>query len=264
MKDLIRVSMTKLTRFRTFWKFLILIVVSTFLITWAVSSLYVEGINHPSASQAIDPLFLFPDIWFVMAWVAKFSHIFMTFLLISFVVADFDSNMIKQHIINGWSRERVLVYFSTINGFLSLLPVIMTCFLVMMFHKDTGWSQFFDIKSVSLLAKFFLQSFTKLQFTLLLILFLKRSGPVIIVYVSWPLLIEPIVGKILDSKVYAGAATYLPFYSIDGLFGLPISIQNLSLNFSAGVSDTFTLMMSFIYLGFFTGISWYKLKTTDL
>ncbi|NRA44839.1 MAG: hypothetical protein HRU09_07785 [Oligoflexales bacterium] len=260
MKDLFLVPFSKLVYYRTFWVFLVLILGVTFAFAGIISSLPelpVSGVKLP-----ISGFFSYPQVWVNVSWFMKFGTYFLGFLVILLVTNDDESKLLKQHIIDGWDRERALASYLLVCGTFAFMSLFVSIFIALVFGVK-GDEPYFNANSLQCFLYFFMQSFIVFEFALVLSLLLRKAVWSILVFIVWQIILEPIIGWILDLNGWELVSKYLPFHVVGTLIPDPYVPKITDLLKGATDVPIDMVAVAGVYICFFAGAAWLKLKFTD-
>ncbi|MFK7826906.1 MAG: hypothetical protein AB8G05_22375 [Oligoflexales bacterium] len=260
MKDLFLVPFSKLVGYRTFWIFLIIILGVTFAIAGIASKfteLTVSGNELP-----IVGLFTFPQVWGNASWFMKFGNYFLGFLVILLATSDDENKLLKQHIIDGWDREQVLASYLLVCGSFAFISLSVSIFISLAFGLK-GEGPYFTAEAMQGLLYFLIQCFIVFEFALVLSLLLRKAVPAILTFIGWQLILEPLLGWILDENVFDGISEYLPFRVVGKLLADPFIPSLSNVLGDAAVVPINIVLIAGSYMAIFAGIAWLKLRFTD-
>lgn len=208
------------------------------------------------------PLYHFPDVWQNLIYVSGFFKLILAFMVVISVTNEFTYRTIRQNIIDGMSRAEFLISKVLTNVLLSAL----SCLMVFVIALVTGliYSQEFDLgtmfSGVGFLGAYFLEVFAFLSYTLMLGLFIQRSGLTIVV-LCLSAMIEAIIKANIDDAL-PWAIQFLPMESISNLVTMPFpkywfqEVQDF-------VSLT-SVAIALVWVVIFNALSYLKLKKSDI
>ena len=260
MKDLFLVPFSKLAYYRTFWVFLILILGVTFAIAGIVSS--ITELSLSGADLPIAGLFTFPQVWGNASWFMKFGNYFLGFLVILLVTSDDENKLLKQHIIDGWDRERALFSYLLVCGVFALISLFVSILIAVVFGIK-GDGPYFNSSSFQGLFYFFFQCFIVFEFALVLSLLLRKAVPAILTFIGWQIILEPLLGWLLDRNIWDGISEYLPFKVVGTLLPDPFVPSLSKLLGEAGQVPVNMVVIAGAYMSLFAVVAWVKLRFTD-
>ncbi len=116
MRPIYRITGRKLFKSRTFWIMLLLYAFSMSTLIFGIEA-FIKNITVNASNNSTIPIpevsvYLFPNIWQSLCYIAGFLKLFLALILIIFVSAEYSYKTIRQHIMNGLSREAYF-FFST-------------------------------------------------------------------------------------------------------------------------------------------------------
>ena len=257
--SLISVPLRKLKGYRLFWisyMLIILVELSVMTVLTNVGDLSVGKSN-------LDMMhFSFPDIWLNVSWIGKLGNYFMGFLLIYLVAGDEENLTLRQNIINGWSREDAVLSYHFICLFFALASLATVLVLGSIYGYQKDARPIIGVSQIRLLLCYLLQSFLIFQFSLTIALWVKRAVPAAFFFLSWLVIIEPLLGVLVDSKLRRGYSELLPFHGIGKL--LP-EINPLAPMSGSGIPISANyIWLGFGYLTLFLMLCWVRVRFRDL
>lgn len=260
MKDLFLVPLVKLAYYRTFWIFLIFILGITFAIAGIVSS--INELTVSGAQLPIAGLFTYPQVWGNASWFMKFGNYFLGFLLILLVSSDDENKLLKQHIIDGWDREKVLASYLLVCGTFALISLLVSVLISLVFGIK-GDGPFFNVGSLLGLAYFFIQCFIVFEFALVLSLLQRKAVPAVLTFIGWQMVLEPLLGWALDRNIWEGISGFLPFNVVGKLLSDPFVPSLSAILGEATQVPLNVVLIAGTYVFVFAGLAWLKLRFTD-
>ncbi len=263
----LRIESRKLIYSNTFWIItglhaLFLIVAITGAEAFINKGLQNAENSSPTAIPLVS-LYAFPMVWHNVAYLSGFFKIFMAFLVIIFITAEFSYKTIRQHIIFGMGRTSFFIskfLMVIVIGFYLTLLTALVAFLLGINHAESlDWSIVYN-KSW-FLAAYFLEVFTFLVFALFTALLLQKTGLSLIVFAAYIYVGEPILRSIIGDPV----ASYLPAKAISNLIVAPNTalLELIGVSFRESVRLT-DVLLSLSYLVLFTILSILLIKKRDL
>lgn len=256
---LISVPLRRLRGYRPFWTIFLLTLITEFLLLLVLSN-----ISTLTLQQTELPMlkFSFPHIWLNLSWIGRVVNYFMGFLLIQLVSADHEDLTLRQNMINGWSREDCLLSYHLLCLMLALVSLLMLLGFGFSFGHRMPGQAIMDLSHLRLLSCYLLQSFLLFQFALMVSLLVRRAVPSVFCFLGWLLILEPLLGSVVDAQIRKGYSEFLPFHSIGKL--LPdISPEALLTGSIPQISGNY-ILMSLFYLLLMALISWLMLRFRDL
>lgn len=266
MKYLLRIEWRKHAKNPIFWAVIILYIISVVTELFGAEA-FINRITSNASKNSPIPIpnlsiYTFPDIWHSLTYLAGFLKPLLAFAVILFVTNEFSYKTIRQHIINGLSREEVFItklIFIVMLSFVSAVAVSLSVLILGLFH--TTGLQFGMITQKSFfIGAYFLEILCVAGFAMLLSIILKRSGLTIVVFSVYFFIAEPVLGFELNEDV----ARYLPLKT----FGRMIDVPNTALMKLFGVNfreyiDLMDVFLSLLYLSIFLVITYLIIKKRD-
>lgn len=274
MTRLLQIEWLKLKYNRAFWILTgmyvagVVIICSSvmFLMQWLKS----EGANFEGIDPTIIPFYDFPDVWHNITYLATFLKIFLAFIVIISISNEASFRTMRQNIIDGLSKRDFLISKLLLIGIMSLGTML----LLFLIGLGTGaaYSHIWGIKYIFTDVQFILaygfEVFVFLTFALVIALFVRKSGLVIVGLMMYALIFEPILDKnleyntwhVLDS--FRWIRHYLPIRAINNLIHIPY----LKYGFQE-IQDYVSFREVVIVLGWLCtniGLGYWILKKRDL
>jgi ABC-type transport system involved in multi-copper enzyme maturation permease subunit len=267
MNYLLKIEWRKHAKNPVFWVVLFLYVISICSELFGAEAFINKVTTNASKNSPIPipglSIYVFPYIWHSLSYLAGFLKPLLAFTVILFITNEYTFKTIRQHIINGLSREEVfltkLIFIFTLS-FISTFVVGLSAFILGLAHTaDLQFSMIYA-KTGFLLA-YFLEVFGVCSFALMLSILLKRSGLTIVVFSVYFFIAEPILGFKLNVEL----AKYLPLKT----FGRLIDVPNTALMKLFGVNfrefiDPFDVLLSIIYTVILLIITYIIIKKRDV
>lgn len=261
MKDLFFIPAIKMKYSVTFWLILISILALPFFLALGISNIADTKIGD--FTTAFETFFFYPNVWQNICWIVYISNYFISFLLILHVTDDNRYNLIRHHVITGWSRIQVLQSYFYVCLIFSCLVLIQVVILGAYFGiRDAYETEFITYSKILLLLCFFLQSFIRFQITIMIALFFRTATPAILALILWNFALEPLLAWIFSQLTGFDISQYLPLGAIRAL--IPnLHIENFGLT-SDGTIPIFAIALGILYMIAFGLGTWHKFKHSDL
>lgn len=253
MIELFQIEWLKLKKYRTFWVFLLILILS---FPSVVSLAYYFQTQFPKRGRVLfDPItfFQFPYIWQTTAWLSGFLMILPVLLVITLITNEYSYRTHRQNIIDGWSRQQfisakwlwmaIFALCSTVVVFLTSLVFGMICGKQL---SVTSWTQ-----GIEFAGYFFLEISDYLAFAFLAGILIKRAGLALGFYFLYAWIIEKIIWVILN-KYLNPLGHFLPLMVTDYLIPNPFLQRIPGVapdNTSPLVYAGFTVGYTLIFLG---------------
>lgn len=267
MKYLLRIEWRKHAKNPIFWAVIILYIFSVVAELFGAEA-FMNKITINAARNSPIPIpnlsiYTFPYIWHSLTYLAGFLKPLLAFAVILFVTNEFSYKTIRQHIINGLSREEMfatkLIFIVTLS-LVSAMTVSLSVLILGLLHTDGLQFEMITQKSY-FVGAYFLEILGVAGFALMLSIILKRSGLTIVVFSVYFFIAEPVLGFKLNEDV----ARYLPLKT----FGRMIDVPNTALMKLFGVNfrefiDVMDVFLSLLYLSIFLVITYLIIKKRDV
>lgn len=173
-----------------------------------------------------ETFYSFPGVWEYLGYVGNWTVFFFLGVVVIYIIsAEINYKTQRQTIINGMSRK---TYFSSklmaiiaISTLATLYYSIIAIGIGIWFTDDWDVSYMFDNDWAIL--RFFLMSLGYLSFAGLLAILLRKSGLAIFLYMSYAIIIEPLLKALMRFKDFIPGeyANYLPLNAMEDLMPMP-------------------------------------------
>ncbi|MGI8951242.1 MAG: ABC transporter permease subunit [Chitinophagaceae bacterium] len=251
MFHLLKIEWLKIKYYRTFWILSVLFLISIFGINYI--SYYVQGQVQnqvPKGNVAASAIlgaspFQFPAVWQTVAYMSGFLLFIPGLLIIISITNEFSYKTHRQNIIDGLSRTQFIVVkmlLVVIIALLSTLAVFITAF----FFGIAEGSAAISFANIQYIAYFFVQTLSYTSLGLLFGLLFKRSGIAIGVFFLYVVVLEHMLGAILNHYT-DNAGNFLPLSSSVTLIPFPF-LRNVVNQFFKPPDALYLLIASAIYL----------------
>lgn len=260
MMRLFRFECLKIFGFKSFWMFLIGYMTVVLLAVWSGEQM----IRRFMADLPLRPLALLesPMIFHTLAYVSGYFDLFLALIVIYAVTNEYQYKTLRQHLIDGLSREKVVLGRGLL---IILLKIISFAWLVglgfVFAHSSEGETQTV-LPIMELMVGFFLQGFGYLTLALLVATFVKRPIPAAAVFLAWSFMGEMVIGSLANWYSGFEVKAYLPLQTFSGLIPSPLKLFRES-GSEAFLDHTF-LLIAVGYLILFWLLTYLKTKFSDL
>jgi len=245
MKRLFTIEWYKLRDHSPFWIFAVLHIVILLLVFLSAKFFldFLAG-QGKMISEVVDPslipVFVFPDVWHNLAYIAGFLKIIPAIYVIISVCNEISYGTMRQNIMNGMSRSEFMrsKFFLILILSLSVTLFLLIAGLTLGFIYSRDIEMHSVIKYSGFLAAYFLQVTIYQLFAFLLALLIKRTGLTMGLLILYTYVVEPIVVFRIKTEWIRGL---FPLKAINNLIRLPfgkymlretqdyVAIQDLSI-----------------------------------
>jgi ABC-type transport system involved in multi-copper enzyme maturation permease subunit len=226
----------------------------------------------PSFLPSKESFFQFPSIWEYLGYAGNWIVFFFVGVAsIYLVTIEVSNKTLRQSIINGMTRNEFFIS--------KLLSIVIFCLvatvyyaimsLAIGFYNTEGFDLAAALDNDWAISRFFLMSFAYTNFALFLSFLFRKSGLAVFFYVSYIIIIEPLIRLlIIDSVDKASWTRYFPMNSAEDLMPLPAmkyaSAIPSNVDFAFLLSDKEATILSLAYCAVFLGISYYLFLKKDI
>ena len=253
MIRLLQIEWLKIARYRTFYVFTGFYVLLIFLVYYGFDKIIHIGMLDLSV------VYKFPDVWYYVAYVSSWFAPVLGLLMINLVSNEFTFRTLRQHIIDGLSREEILKSKLLLAAMISLGAGLVALFSGLLFgFTKGGAASGMDIFSeMGYLLRVVWVCFGLMAAAILISLLVRRSALSILIFIAIYWIIEPLVGRVWLSDLYP----YFPLNSLDEFISSPISFE--SVQFGKRSTPLGVNIAGLIYPVVFVLASWRIMKTKD-
>lgn len=232
LKKLLTIEGHKTLFYPTF-RTIVVIHALLFLLVAAVAgniNLNIQGIR-------VDKVFQFPHVWNTLAWIASWFNLLLGVLAILLVSNEFQYKTFRKHIIDGLSRNEILLSKLFVFTLLAAYTMLLVFISGLLFGiiKSPSFSINDFIQGLPYLPVLFTQSLGYMLLGMLMAFIFKNSAFSIIAFLLYFFPVEPILRAFLPD----GIAAFMPAKTIANLTPMPdflgISLSDV-IQISSGTS----------------------------
>jgi ABC-2 type transport system permease protein len=208
--------------------------------------------------------FDFPHIWSYITYSASFFNVLLAVIVVVVTTNDFQFRTMRQNIIDGMSKQQVILGKFILVFFLSVAATIYTALvgLTIGLLESTTYDWY---QNSHLMALYFIQTLGYFSFAFLFAIVVKRPAIAIVSFILY-FPVETIIGNIMNRDAYQvfplkvfADLTPMPF------FRSIISTAKDATGKTPWILDTnMQVVLSLIYVLLFFVLSYYLLKKRDL
>jgi ABC-type transport system involved in multi-copper enzyme maturation permease subunit len=222
MKRLLSIEWLKVSSYRSFYVFTGIYAVLIFFTYFGVNSFLNLGPLFD-----VNSVYKFPNVWYYVSYVSSWFSPILSLLMIQLVCNEFAFRTMRQHIIDGLSREELLTSKLLMAAMLSVYAGCITLLSGLLFGLTKGGiptsTDFFS--ETTYLLRAIWSSFGMMTAAILIALLIRRSALSILVFLAFYWIIEPLAGRIWLKEIYP----YFPLNSIDEFISSPIQLESIKL-----------------------------------
>lgn len=185
MIRLLDIQWIKLKTYRPFWVIAILysalLIVGFGSVMPLMGYLAAQGADFEGVNPGMIPLYHFPDIWQNVTWAAGYLKVLPAFLIILMMGNEYSYKTIRQNIIDGMSRQEVVISYMLLAFIISVVFTAVVGFIVIVLgtiYSKSGIGIWHDSE---MLFAYFVQLFSFLIFSMLVAVLIKRAGLSVII-----------------------------------------------------------------------------------
>ncbi len=138
----------------------------------------------------------FPTVWQTTANISSFLLFIPGFIMIITITNEYSFKTHRQNIIDGWTRQQLIVAKILMAALLSLLSTVVVFLSATLYGFMEGASSF-SFEGFSYIWLYFLQAMSYIMVAVLMAVLFKRGGLAIGVFFSYALVLEQIIVLIL-------------------------------------------------------------------
>ena len=220
-----------------------------------------------------ETFYSFPGVWEYLGYVGNWTvFFFLGVVVIYLICAEINYKTQRQTIINGMPRQ---TYFNSKILAVLAISIVATLYYSLVaigigiwFTDD--WDVAFMFENDWAILRFFLMSLGYLSFAALLAVLLKKSGLAIFLYMSYAIIIEPLLKALLRFKDFIPGeyANYLPLNAMEDLMPMPFyqyaEMIPGDFDFEFLLSHKSALITSIIFIILFIVWAWRVFMKRDL
>ena len=222
MKRLLHIEWLKVSSYRSFYVFTGIYAILIFFTFYGVNSFLNLGPLFD-----VNSVYKFPNVWYFVSYVSSWFSPILSLLMIQLVCNEFAFRTLRQHVIDGLSREELLTSKLLMAAILSVFAGFLAFLSGLLFGLSKGGiptsTDFFS--ETTYLLRVIWSSFGMMTAAILIALLVRRSALSILVFLAFYWIIEPLVGRIWLTEVYP----YFPLNSLDEFISSPIQMESIKL-----------------------------------
>lgn len=232
LKKLLTIEGHKTLYYPTF-RTIVVIHALLFLLVAAVAG----NINFNIQGIRVDKVFQFPHVWNTLAWIASWFNLLLGVLAILLVSNEFQYKTFRKHIIDGLSRNEILLSKLFVFTLLAAYTMLLVFISGLLFGiiKSPSFSVNDFIQGLPYLPVLFIQSLGYMLLGMLMAFIFRNSAFSIVAFLLYFFPVEPILRAFLPD----GAAALMPAKTIANLTPMPdflgISLSDV-IQISSGTS----------------------------
>lgn len=213
MNRLLKIEWGKTWNYNVF-KILGIIYVVSFLLSIIVLPLVQVKFNMAAETDMLDikSFYTFPVIWDTYAYLAGKSNLFLAIIVIFLIGNEFSFRTFRQHVIDGLSRDELLIGKLLVIGVIALANTLMIFVLGWIFGLiySSGYTFYDTISNMYILGIYFIQAVSYMIIALFLAIWLKNKTLAMIVLLVYSLILEPIIRLIVRKYVWVKLSLFFP------------------------------------------------------
>lgn len=218
---MLRITLAKLLRYPSFWRFFLLFTLSIPLSFYAGA--YFVDFALSDSALPIRLWFQRPHAWATVATLARWLLFAPAFLIVQIICSEIELRLVRAQVAAGLERHEIVIGWILINTLQILAGSLISLGTVALLARmnEDG----LDSSSIQIWAPqlgFLIYGFSFLNFAILAALTLRRPAPALALLILWPLLIEPFIGWQLGHQGYASLKKYLPFEALAAAVAAPL------------------------------------------
>ena len=272
MKRLFEIEFQKLITYTTFW-----VLTGIHLCLFLLVVFIATQINISVPGFEMKTFFAFPMVWSFIPWLASWFNLLLTILMIVLVGNEFQYRTFRQHVIDGLSRNELIIGKGLVILSIALYSVILvffTSFTVGLIYSESfSINMLFD--KLYILVVYFIQAVAYMSLGMMLVILFKNIALAIVSFILYFFPVEFIIRSISPDSIML----FFPMKVISNLTPAPDIFQVSSPQFYTSVNgqvvnNTPTVPIdiplwgnTFVAIGYivlFLTISWYILKNKKL
>lgn len=252
----------------------VIILLTTFFCLFLPTSLYFATImpTLPAMFPSKDSFFQFPGIWKYIGYSGNWmTFFFLGVVAIYLVSIEVNNKTMRQSIINGLSRKDFflskVLSVTIISIGATIIYALLGIIIGIINTDDVTFSKIFDNSFA--IPRFFIMTLGYLSFALFIVLWIRKSGIAIFLYISYGIIIEPLIRYGIIEKVSdSGITNYFPLNVFEDLMPNPAFsfAENIptNVNFNYLLTYTEATIYSIVYIVIFFALSYLSIIKKDV
>lgn len=232
MIRLLQIEWLKLKYNRAFWILVSMYSVGVIIVCSGgmllLEFLKSKGADFDGIDPTIIPLYDFPDVWHNIAYIATFFKVLLGFIMVISIANEASYRTMRQNIIDGLSKKEFLQTKLLIIGILSIGAMLLLFLIGLVtggiYSHVIGWK--YVCSDLQFLLAYGFEVFCYLAFALMIALFVRKAGLVIVGLLMYTLIFDPVAAQFLEHFPYLWDEVrfirhYLPVTSLNNLIHVP-------------------------------------------
>ena len=253
---LLRAELRKILPYRTVWIILLLYAVLLWLFVAAGGSVTLNG------QQLGESLYVFPQLWDKLAYVASYFTMLLGILLIILITDEFQFRTFRQQVIDGGSVaglvQNKLAVSGLLAGFGMLVVLVAGFYFGLTRAADTVGQAFAGLPAVLFYG---VQVLGLLALAGVVAVLVRRSGAAILLFLLYLWVVEPLARLSLPDTL----DRYLPAKVFNSLTPMPgQQLLDTLAGPSMALLPSEALPIALIYAALFWGLTYLLLRSRDL
>jgi len=267
---LLKIEWRKVAKNRIFWVMLLLSLAALVAALFGLQEILTKTNESLKSTELGNiPLlptniFVFPHVWHNITFIARFLKIFLAVVMIILVTNEYTYNTLRQNLITGLSK-RDLVASKAIDAIILAAVSTLVVFVFGMIMGFLNSDDFFfsDIfRKINYLGAYFIMLVGFLSFAMMIAFIVKKAAFSIMIILVYSYILELVFAFKYEDTI----GNYLPLRNFNLLIEAPNipAFQTIGISsFSYGIPTT-NLILSFVYIAVFWGVSFLILQKRDL
>lgn len=253
---MLRITLSKLTAYRSFWRFLATYTVAIPAIFYAGSNILEFSIEN--TALPFGQWFQLPQAWQTVTALSRFLLFIPAFFIIQLVCAEVDLRLVRAHVASGLDRHEIIACWVLTNVLQLAVGSIVSLMTVALLANGASPAAGWKLTTILLpQVGNLIYGLTFLNLAMLIGLIMRRPVPAIGVLMLWPMMIERLVGYVMSRNSLDRFVMYLPFEAMAKLVSLPQG------DITVNVWGTSSWVV-IAYCLLFTALAWGRLRQMDL
>jgi ABC-2 type transport system permease protein len=268
MMKLLKLEWSKFSKYTTVQ------LLALFFLLFFPASMYLAN-NMPKLPSFLptkDVFFQFPSIWEYLGYAGNWMvFFFLGVMTIYTITSEVSNKTMRQSIINGMSRQSFFLSKVLTAVCISLFATLYYSVIALtlgLLNSD-GYSLLTGLENEWAIPRFFLMSLGYTSFALFLAFLFRKSGIALFVYITYVLMIEPIIRTIHNWIFETSLTRFYPMNAIEDLMPLPFYkyaeflAKDDAPNFMP-IGYDYATMLTLGYLAVWLGMAYYLFIKRDL
>ena len=253
----------------------VIVLLFCFFCIFFPASLYIGKLmpDLPTFLPGREIFFKFPTVWEYLGYAGNWAVFFFLGVLVIYTITiEVSNKTMRQSIINGMSRNQFIaakiLNVLILSLFATLFYVVITLIVGFLGTEDASIKAAFENEYA--IPRFFLMSFSYLNFAVFLAFLFRKAGLAVFFYLTYVMVIEMLLRWVVHMKINKSElVNYYPMNATEDLMPFPFMkyadfIPNTGIEFALLLTYQQATIITIIYALIFFSISYYTFIKRDI